>query len=113
MKRLYVFKNELRGIVKIGIANDVDRRKREIENTCGFRITTCFVSPFYSKAHKIENKVHRNLKKHRQVGEWFSCSEAQAIENIKNEMNKPRYVKDRTSIKENKFISIKEMYELI
>lgn len=88
---LYAFKNELTGFIKIGISNNPEKRKRSLEYACGCPLTVVFTIKTLESAEKVEREVHLKLKEHRQLGEWFNCSEAAVIAATNNIEIKTRY----------------------
>jgi len=68
---LYVLQNE-HGLLKVGRAADVERRRRQLERTDACRIATVIVVP--DQGHS-EEAVHTALSDHRMSGEWFDGTE--------------------------------------
>lgn len=68
-KYIYIISNA-RNELKIGITNDIERRKREIQtsNSEGIAIEHYELREFPSQ---IETKLHRRFQKNRMSGEWF------------------------------------------
>lgn len=56
--------------VKIGIAKDVEKRRRGIQTGCPFTVRV-IKSWNTSRAREIENKAHKVLARYRWAGEWF------------------------------------------
>ena len=59
--------------IKIGISNKPQKRLRQIQTSCPFRIgiVTTLVFPNEEVAATIERCLHQTQTKHRSFGEWF------------------------------------------
>ena len=70
---IYYLKNLSAGLVKIGITQDLARRKRELENASGCKLRVRFYVTGLSQdlAEKIECRLHRRYTPFRREGEWF------------------------------------------
>lgn len=66
---LYFMLNPGLGIIKIGIAEDVDARRRTLELACGVALEVLAVVP---KAEHHEKPLHAALRPSRLIGEWFA-----------------------------------------
>lgn len=82
MKSIYVVENE-RGLVKIGVSQNVDQRLKTLSKQGGFTICHLYATESCSNAFKIENYVHKCLRKYRINGEWFSVSYEEALKVVK------------------------------
>lgn len=80
---LYAFKNDITGLIKIGISNNPKKRMRGLESATGCKLQELIAIKMNGTARPLENKVHEELKDHRQLGEWFDCSESLAINTIR------------------------------
>lgn len=69
---LYFILNPYLGIIKIGIANDVDDRKRGLEHACGVPLE---ILRFVEGAQRCEQDLHLAFGESRLRGEWFSPTE--------------------------------------
>jgi len=81
-KSLYVMKSEI-GLVKLGIAQDPEKRKRSIQNASGMRLVLSHQTGPHDEARCIETVAHKLLGEKRRAGEWFDVSEDQAISAIR------------------------------
>ena len=63
--------------VKIGIARDVEKRRRGIQTGCPFTVKTV-QSWHTSRAREIERKAHAVLARYRWAGEWFDIPQRAA-----------------------------------
>ena len=59
--------------IKIGIANEPERRLRELQTgfPCDLKLLGYFKMSTESEARKVESSAHKLLNDHRQKGEWF------------------------------------------
>lgn len=63
--------------VKIGISQNVEKRRRGIQTGCPFSIR--IVQSWHtSRAREIERKAHRTFAKYRWAGEWFDVPQRAA-----------------------------------
>ena len=80
---LYVFGNSrLPGILKVGRSKDVEKRRRELQQSQPFHIITHAV---FTRAGGIEYRVHQALAEFRVDGagrEWFEVSLERALTEI-------------------------------
>ena len=58
------------GLYKIGISNDPERRRRELQNQSG-RATTIVCTWWAERPEDVEAALHRHFGAKRQYGEWF------------------------------------------
>lgn len=70
MKCVYVLESET-GLVKIGVSNNFERRKRALETQSGFKMVNAAVSDPLSNYECIEKEMHKHFSSQRQLGEWF------------------------------------------
>jgi hypothetical protein len=68
LRDLYVLRNPVTRFVKVGISQDVARRKRTIDMACG--VLTEVLCTMASGA-RYERGLHRKLSAYRKHGEWF------------------------------------------
>lgn len=74
MKRsLYFFFNRYTGLIKVGIAESVPHRRRQIEHASGVRLE---ILGTVDGAEDLEQELHAALFDSREVGEWFQPTEA-------------------------------------
>lgn len=71
---IYVIKNPLNETVKIGVAQDVDKRIRQLQTGAGIELELIYKSIICSNAFAIERDVHEYFKEYRTFGEWFKIS---------------------------------------
>ena len=65
---LYLMQNTVTKDLKIGISNDLERRKRDLQNTNGRQIEILYVIPQKSN---LELTLHEKFSHLRLMGEWF------------------------------------------
>lgn len=75
----YVYLVECFGKLKIGVAADPAKRLLAMQTASPFRLSLIAAFPCPGgKAVRIERRAHAALAAHRLVGEWFTCTEAEA-----------------------------------
>lgn len=73
LKHLYVVVDEPRGVCKIGIAENVIRRMRDIQ-TCYPFVLSIYFAKLTPNARSKEYALHKALDDYRLEGEWFDLS---------------------------------------
>ena len=70
-QRLYLMASD-DGLFKVGISDNPERRRRQIQNTSGRRvkILKCWTTHDVH-ARKVEQAIHRQYARRRMYGEWF------------------------------------------
>ena len=71
------------GTVKIGVSNNVNHRKRTIENYTGKIIQKFYYTSLCSNPFEIESNAHNHFKSNRIYGEWFDIDYDSACEYVK------------------------------
>lgn len=82
---LYIIKNPLNETIKIGVAQDVDKRIQQLQTGAGVELELVYRSMICSNAFNIERDVHQHFEKHRTFGEWFKMRPEDAIEFIEQQ----------------------------
>lgn len=85
---VYVLKNPLNETVKIGVAQDVQKRIMQLQTGAGVELELVYQSMVCSNAFSIERDVHAHFEKYRTFGEWFKVSPTEVIDYLENQ----RYV---------------------
>lgn len=70
MKQVYVMQNS-EGLVKIGISNNPEQRRRGLVNASGFNVDLLYTSSMIGNADEIERSLHLEFANYRKKGEWF------------------------------------------
>lgn len=83
-KSVYIMKSEY-GKVKIGISNNVGKRKKTIENNRMIKIVNVYKTKPCSNSFEIEKEMHEYFANWKIHGEWFSCDMKDAV-SILNKM---------------------------
>ena len=86
-KHIYIFKAET-GECKIGVSNNVDKRRSAIEMQGGKPIIELFYTAKCFNAYEIENIMHKHFADKRLIGEWFDVDFDNAVSVLKEEFNK-------------------------
>lgn len=86
-KHIYIFKSET-GECKIGVSNNVDKRRSTIEMQGGKNILEVFHTPKCFNAYEIESIMHRYFADKRLTGEWFNIDYSEAVSILEKEFNK-------------------------
>lgn len=81
-KQIYIFKNTLFPIVKIGMSDNPSKRLTTIENASGFPLELYFESTPIKRPRIVEGLIHKRLTEYRQRGEWFTIEPDKAKEMI-------------------------------
>ena len=76
---IYVIKNPLNETVKIGVANDVDKRLKQLQTGAGIELELIYKSVICSNAFSIERDVHKHFEEYRTFGEWFKINPTEVI----------------------------------
>lgn len=77
---IYVIRNPITDLVKIGVTNNIQRRITQLECASGCELDLVFCTPNGDNSKEIEQQVHRRFADFRQRGEWFSVSTDLVIE---------------------------------
>lgn len=91
-KHIYIFKSET-GECKIGVSNNVNKRRSTIEMQGNNKIIDFYNTPKCFNAHEIENIMHQYFDEYRGIGEWFSVDFQEACDKLSD-------VYDKYAIKE-------------
>ena len=68
---LYVIRNTITGLIKIGVTNNIKRRISQLECATGCELETVFCSVVADNTKEIEKELHQRFADFRQRGEWF------------------------------------------
>ena len=71
---IYVIKNPLNETIKIGVANDVEKRIKQLQTGAGIELELIYKSMICSNAFSIEKDVHKHFEEYRTFGEWFKIN---------------------------------------
>lgn len=64
---------------KIGVSNDVEGRRRALQNASGFPVVLVAFYKTKDKAFKVERQLHVLFDKYRTIGEWFEFPESYSL----------------------------------
>lgn len=76
---IYIIKNPLNETIKIGVAQDVEKRLHQLQTGAGVELELVYQSMVCSNAFSIERDVHAHFEKYRTFGEWFKLNPDAAI----------------------------------
>lgn len=79
---VYVLKNELTGLVKIGVSASPAKRANELSNQSGCELQIVYTSPKCKNAYELEQTLHKYFAGRRKVGEWFALSEHEVVQEM-------------------------------
>jgi len=79
---VYILEDE-NSIIKIGIAGNVAKRIKAIDNATAYKITRHYESPSCVNAAQIEKAAHSRFANFRKKGEWFTVPFDEAVDYIK------------------------------
>ena len=71
---IYVIKNPLNETIKIGVANDVEKRIKQLQTGAGIELELIYKSMICSNAFSIEKDVHKHFEEYRTFGEWIKVN---------------------------------------
>lgn len=71
IQSLYIFENKRAGLVKVGIASNIERRKQQVQDACGCKIDVVWQYK-HPRAESLEKFIHAEFSKNRMYGEWFN-----------------------------------------
>jgi transposase-like protein len=83
-RNIYVIYNPELNITKVGISEDVNKRKRVLETESGCNLLLHYISPLLTDAREMEMAVHKVLFKKRKIGEWFHVTPVEAEAAVKD-----------------------------
>jgi hypothetical protein len=72
MKNVYIIYNPETKLTKIGITDNLTRRKRQLECSSGQKLELYYYTDKYNHAKLIENSLHQYFKVNRKEGEYFT-----------------------------------------
>ena len=78
-QHLYIIKNPLNETIKIGVAQNVEKRLKQLQTGAGIELELVYQSLICSNAFSIEKDIHSAFEKYRTFGEWFKLSPEQVI----------------------------------
>jgi len=76
---IYVLKNPLNETVKIGVAQDVEKRIQQLQTGAGVELELVYQSLICSNAFSIERDVHAHFEDRRTFGEWFKVNPSDVV----------------------------------
>lgn len=79
MKSVYVFQNDI-GDIKIGVSENVEFRRKNIQSISGYKIKREFHTAPCSNAFEIETRLHNFFATKKKSGEWFHIPFETAVE---------------------------------
>lgn len=80
--RATVYVMEAGGMFKIGVTTNVRKRRKQIQTGNPHQVKVVWTREF-DNAVIVEITLHKLLRKHRMVGEWFNCSSAEIDEAVR------------------------------
>ncbi|ROV58045.1 DUF4268 domain-containing protein [Vibrio ponticus] len=80
LQSVYVMKNAF-DLIKIGISNNPEHRRRTLQNTSGVPVELLFASEPSKMAYRIEQQLHSEYSDFRLKGEWFSLTDVRDLVN--------------------------------
>lgn len=70
------------GLCKIGVSRDPEARLSQLQIGCPYELHIAYVCTLQDQAHDVESFAHMLLGKRAVGGEWFQCSEREAIDAV-------------------------------
>jgi len=71
-KHIYIIHNPALNLTKIGITDNITRRKRQLECASGCKLDIVFHTEQINKAKVIEQSLHEHFRNKRVEGEYFN-----------------------------------------
>jgi hypothetical protein len=78
LKSVYVIESNI-GLVKLGIADKPEDRRRRLQEASGFKLKLVHATPGRSDAKDVEAAAHKLLHDKRRTGEWFDVTPCEAV----------------------------------
>lgn len=72
--RIYIISNREFNRIKIGVSKNPERRKADLETSCGCKLYIEYTSFPLEDAYGIETTLHDRYIKNRIMGEWFEIT---------------------------------------
>lgn len=82
---VYIIKNPLNDTVKIGVAQDVQKRLQQLQTGAGVELELLYQSVVCSNAYSIESDVHSHFADYRTFGEWYKVPVDEAIDYLEQQ----------------------------
>ena len=82
---VYIIKNPLNDTVKIGVAQDVQKRLQQLQTGAGVELELLYQSVVCSNAYSIESDVHSHFADYRTFGEWYKVPVDEAIDYLERQ----------------------------
>ena len=82
---VYIIKNPLNDTVKIGVAQDVQKRLQQLQTGAGVELELLYQSIVCSNAYSIESDVHSHFADYRTFGEWYKVPVDEAIDYLERQ----------------------------
>lgn len=70
------------GLCKIGVSRDPETRLAQLQIGCPYELHIAYVCILQDQAHEVECLAHKLLERRAVGGEWFQCSEREAIDAV-------------------------------
>ena len=77
-------KNPLNETIKIGVAQDVEKRIKQLQTGAGIELELIYQSLICSNAFSIEKDIHIEFEQYRTFGEWFKVNPEKVINFLEN-----------------------------
>lgn len=68
-KIVYIIGNRDKGLCKIGVSVDPEKRCQQLQTACPFPIS--ILAEFKGKGHTFERQLHNRAAEYHEQGEWF------------------------------------------
>jgi hypothetical protein len=80
---VYVIYNPVTQLTKIGMTENINKRKKDLECACGVALELMYHTDYLLCAEKYEMDAHVNLHEFRALGEWFMVTPELAMDTVK------------------------------
>ena len=82
---VYIIKNPENDRIKIGVAQNVDKRIKQLETGAGTELELVYKSIVMSNAYEVEKILHKYFEEYRVHGEWFEVNYYKVIDVLENQ----------------------------
>jgi len=76
---VYVIGDPVKNLVKIGVAQDVNKRLKQLQTGNSTELEVLWVSCVCSNAYKVESIAHKKFEEHKILNEWFLVSVSEVV----------------------------------
>lgn len=79
---VYIIKNPITNLLKIGITNNIKRRVSQLQCASGCELEVVYCTPVSDNSKEIEKSLHLRFADFRQYGEWFNLESDMVVNEL-------------------------------